>query len=128
MANHIRSHTLFMIEIACSVLSGPCVNTGSVRKMWAFPGTVRATFTLPFTIDIVEVYRTGTEVLLKSGEILVGMSQPYDHRRETPNAVCAFYICAPESLQAHALAAVIRQDIRSFANPLRRRVVEFLRE
>jgi hypothetical protein len=93
---------------------------------------VRATFTLPFTlpftIDIVEVYQTGTEILLKPGEMLIVMSQRYNRRRETPNAVCAFYICAPESLQAHALAAVIRQDIRSFANPLRRRVVEFLRE
>ena len=128
MASRNCIYTLFMIEIACSVLSGRSVKTGSIRELWAHSGSVRATFRYPFEVEIVEVYRTGTEILLESGEMLIGMSQPYNRRRESPNAVCTFFICMPESLQARALAALIQQDVRRYANPLRRRVVEFLRE
>ena len=128
MASRNYIYTLFMIEIACSVLSGMPVATGSIRELWAHSGDVRATFTYPFEVEIVEVYRTGTEILLGSGEMLICMLQPYDRRRESPNHMGAFFICVPESLQARALAALIQQDIRRYANPLRRHVCEWLSE
>ena len=124
-----------MLEIYCEtgVVTRAMVATNrtSFGETWIFAGDLRATFTLPYSVEIVELYReTSTEHLtsFQPGEMHIQMMFGHANRANLHNQVLRFSIFLPESLQGHALAAFIQSGITGVANTVEEHALEFLRE
>ena len=132
-ARSIHTHAVFMLEIYCEtgVVFEPNVGTyHGVRRTRVYSGDLRATFTLPFLVDIVEVYRETTShgMMASFGpnEMLIEMTTNYDLRRAPWNRVARFRIFLPESLQSLALAAFIESE--DVVDTVQMHALEWLRD
>jgi len=106
-------------------------NRRSFGGAWIFAGDLRATFTLPYSVVIVELYReTSTEHLtsFQPGDMHIQMMFGHANRANLHNHVLRFSIFLPESLQGLALAAFIQSDITGVANTVEEHALEFLRD
>ena len=128
-----------MLEIYCEtgVVTRAMVATNrrSFGETWIFAGDLRATFTLPYSVEIVELYcpgRGSTEYVAMSsfqpGDMHIQMMFGHANRANLHNHVLRFSIFLPESLQGLALAAFIQSDITGVANTVEEHALEFLRE
>jgi len=120
-----------MIEIYCEtgVVARPMVAANRrLEGSRIFAGDLRATFTYPFSVDIIEVYREtspeyGTMSSFQPGDMHIQMIGGHAN-----NHVLRFSIFLPESMQGFALAAFIRSDITGAANTVEEHALEFLRD
>ena len=137
-ARSAHAYTLFMLEIFCETgaMCCPRVTTIDVDheiETRIFNGDLCAKFTLPFSMDIVDVCRTtmptmSTMVSSKSGDMCIHMEYNYDVRNDPGNRVIGFRIFIPDSLQGLALAALIRSNIRKVARIVEMHALEWLRD